>query len=436
MRKLEYLKLACKEGAWRRLGWRLSIFTQSMFPKDVDPEAYDLNFVDGVPNYFSPETGKWEEFEDATPNEPLFDTNDLIDIYPADYPGLTERVDTTPGYLVFNWVVLYFAFEGRIAYFNVEQGDDPMLLESEIYSRCLVDGDDWDGLSDEDKAKTISPEMVGRFVQGLYEIGPLAKVISPTGTLRSLSAHPDAEKVLKALLFKHKDELTDPAVIVNIEKAMDDLDKQWLSHDRSYEFYASKKARMRRRKLFYTYGIEAAFHEAGNYTLIPDPLMAATVNLDELVAMYNSIREGSYLRGAETAKGGELVRIIFMIFQNHRVVPGDCGTKIRSVRTLTSENINRYLGLNIDNSGKLVTLTKDNKSQFVGKQVRFRRAFLCNMNHIDTCSACAGGAKADEPRAPAADVSTGASNIMLSSMGAMHGKETKVVMFDPLLHIN
>ena len=145
MRKLEYLKLACKEGAWRRLGWRLSIFTQSMFPSNVEPEAYDLNFVDGVPNYFSPETNKWEEFEDATPNEPLFDTNDLIDIYPADYPGLTQRVDTTPGYLVFNWVVLYFAFEGRIAYFNVEQGDDPLMLESEIYSRCLVDGDDWDG---------------------------------------------------------------------------------------------------------------------------------------------------------------------------------------------------------------------------------------------------------------------------------------------------
>ncbi len=433
MRKNEYLITACKAEAWRRLAWRLSIFAVSIYPEKSTPEQYDITFLDGMPHFWN--EGKWEAIEDGVKNEALFDTNDNLTLNPGDYPGITKVTESTPGYLVMNWVVLYFAFEGRIPYYNYDVGNDPVKLESEIYSRCIVQGDDWDSLSEEDKLTKLSPTMVGRFIQGLYELAPLAQVISPTGTMRSLSAHPDADKILKALLLKHKDELTDPSVIVGIEKAMDELDKQWLSSDRSYEFYASKKARMRRRKLFYTYGIEAAFHEAGDYTLIASPLMAANTDLDELVAMYNSIREGSFLRGAETAKGGELVRIIFMIFQNHRIVPGDCGTKIRSTRKLTEDNVWQYYGLNIDDHGKLITLTKSNRQQFVGKTVRLRRAFLCNMAHIDTCLACAGAEKADEPRAIAADESTGMSNIMLSSMGAMHGKETAVVRFDPLIHI-
>lgn len=433
MHKNDYLIAACKAGAWRRLAWRLSVFAVSMFPDKTTPETHDLTFIDGLPHFWN--EGKWTPLEGGVKNTPLFDTNDSITLGVDDYPGITAPTPTTPGYLVMNWVVLYFAFEGRIPYYNHTVGDDPVKLESEIYARCIVQGDDWDALSEEDKLAKLSPAMVGRFIQGLYELAPLAQVISPTGTMRSLSAHPDADKILKALLLKHKDELTDPAVIVGIEKAMDELDKQWLSSDRSYEFYASKKARMRRRKLFYTYGIEAAFHEAGDYTLIASPLMAANTDLDELVAMYNSIREGSFLRGAETAKGGELVRIIFMIFQNHRIVPGDCGTKIRSTRRLTEDNVWQYYGLNVDDHGKLTTLTKSNRQQFIGKTVRLRRAFLCNMAHIDTCLACAGAEKADEPRAIAADESTGMSNIMLSSMGAMHGKETAVTRFDPLIHI-
>lgn len=436
MRKIEYLKQACLAHAWKNLTWRLSIFAVVQFPDKVTPAPYDLTYLGGMPHYCSPDDGGWVLIEDGAKMEPLFETNDVLDLNAGDYPGVDgPSITTTVGYYVLNWVVLYYAFEGRIPYFNLEHGDNPMALEAEIYNRCLPDGDVFESLSEEEQASVITPEMVGRFVQGLHEIAPIAQVISPTGTLRSLSAHPDADKILKALLLKHKDELKDPSVIVEIEKAMDALDKEWLSGDRSYEFYSSKKARMRRRKLFYTYGIEGAFHEAGDYTLIPDPLMAASVDLDELVAMYNSVREGSYLRGAETAKGGELVRIIFMIFQNHKIVPGDCNTKLRSVRLLTEENVSTYYNLNIDDNGKLVRLTKDNKANYLNRRVAFRRAFLCNMAHVDTCSACAGGAKADESRAPAADVATGGSNIMLSSMGAMHGKDTAVARFDPLVHI-
>ncbi|MCT7476088.1 hypothetical protein N5V81_13980 [Escherichia coli] len=75
------------------------------------------------------------------------------------------------------------------------------------------------------------------------------------------------------MLLKHKDELDNPAVIVMIEKALDELDKEWLSGDQSVEFYSSPKARMRRRKLMLMYGIQTAFKEGADFTLIPTSLM-------------------------------------------------------------------------------------------------------------------------------------------------------------------
>src|SRR5699024_9458689 len=139
-----------------------------------------------------------------------------------------------------------------------------------------------------------------RFVSGLHELAPLTAGIAPTGTLRSLTVHPDAYKIRDALLLKHKDELDDPAVIVKIEKALDELDKQWLSGDQSIEFYNSPKSRMRRRKLMLMYGIESSFQEGGNYTLIPNALVEVDkAGMDNLVAKFNSIRDGSFSRGAE-----------------------------------------------------------------------------------------------------------------------------------------
>ncbi|HHJ0714833.1 TPA: hypothetical protein ACQFDA_004762, partial [Escherichia coli] len=88
-------------------------------------------------------------------------------------------------------------------------------------------------------------------------------------------------------------------MIVKIEKALDELDKQWLSGDQSIEFYNSPKSRMRRRKLMLMYGIESSFQEGGNYTLIPNALVEVDkAGMDNLVAKFNSIREGSFSRGA------------------------------------------------------------------------------------------------------------------------------------------
>lgn len=433
MNKLDYLIAACKGGAWRRLVWRLSIFNVCQFPANEKPELWDLNYIDGYPHYWMDSEDErepgWLKIEGAEKDKELFYAEDRFTMMPDHYPGFEGKIETGVGRYVFNWIVIYYAFETRMPY--LADAPTAMVYQSEIYKRCLDNEDD-----EPENDMAIRPSMVGKFIQGLSEIAPMTIAVAPTGTLRSLSVHPDTYKVRDALLLKHKDELDNPAVIVQIEKALDALDAEWLSGDQSIQFYASKKSRMRRRKLFLMYGIETAFKEGADFTLIPTSLMEVDKSgMEYLVDKYNSTREGSFMRGAETAKGGEQVRIIQMIFQNHRIVEGDCGTKLTQAVKITPANQFMYVGMNSVENGKLVPLSKDMLKGMLGKTIRIRRPILCQRGHVDCCAACASEDKAKEERAIAADIATGMSNIMLNAMGAMHGRETVVEEYDPLIHI-
>lgn len=430
MDKYSYLIAACNTHAWKRLSWRMSIFNVCRFPENGVPKAYDLSYIDGVPHFWDIDEdtlGKWSPITGVRPNEEIFWPEEELPIKAGDYPGLDKDLLTTAGRYVANWIVIYFSVGKRLPY--LEDGQTFMVYESELYNRCLKSETD-----DPDNTEAIRPSHINAFIQGLSELSPMCKAIVPTGTLRSLETHPDLYKVRDALLEKHKDELDDPAVVVKIQKVLDDMDTEWLQGDQSIEFFSSKKSRMRRRKLLIMHGIEAAFKEGGDYTLIPTSLIEGG-DLTKLVEKFNGVREGSFSRGAETAKGGEQVRIIQMIFQNHRITADDCGTKLTHLVFINDINVERYVGMNMVDGGKLVNLTKKLLKDMLGKAIRIRRPILCQRGHVDTCAGCSSATKSNEERAIAADVSTAMSNVMLNAMGAMHGRETVVAEYKPRFHI-
>lgn len=429
MNKLQYLKSACKFHVWKRLTWRMSIFNVCRWPSNVDPQFYDLTYIDGYPHYWQPDeaSGDWVKIADAKKDEELFWPEEEIALAPGDYPGLTEAITSSAGRYVANWIVLFFSVGERLPY--LQDGTSFMVYESQLYNRCLKNETD-----EPENTEAIRPSHVNAFLQGLSELAPMCKSIVPTGTLRSLETHPDLYKIRDALLEKHKDELDDPAVVVKIQKVLDDLDTEWLKGDQSIEFYSSKKSRMRRRKLLIMHGIEAAFKEGGDYTLITTSLIEGG-DLTKLVEKFNGVREGSFSRGAETAKGGEQVRIIQMIFQNHRITSDDCGTKLTHLVTINETNVERYVGMNMVENNQIVPLTKDLLKEKLGKAIRLRRPILCQRGHVDTCAGCSSAKKSNEERAIAADISGAMSNVMLNAMGAMHGRDTIVAEYKPQFHI-
>lgn len=424
MNKIQYLKESCNAFAWSRLTWRLSIFNMAKFPTDTPPKKYDLNYLDGYAHYWDDE---WLKIEDAPEKEPLFKTSEKITVEKEDFPGNDRQQLSTAGRWVYNWVVFYFAFQDKFGY--PDKSVTEKEWESILFKMCTKD----DKEEVEDETKIVRPWQVGRYFQGHREIAPMTSGLAPTATIRTLTTHPDWYKVRDALLVKHKDELHDINVVLKIQAVGDEMDREWLEQDQSIKFFNSKKARMRRRKLLVMHGVETAFEESGSFQFIPKSL-SEKLDVNTLVAQFNATRMGSYGRGADTAKGGEAVRIVQMIYQNHKVEPGDCKSKITHDVVL-NEDMSHYIGLNYMDGANHKRLDKNAFKALQGKLVKLRRPFLCQNSYIDPCSVCATEEKADEPRAIASDIATGQSNIMLDSMGAMHGKDVEVVEYNPFTQI-
>lgn len=424
MKKIQYIKESCNAFAWARLTWRLSIFNMAKFPKETKPEKYDINYLDGFAHYWD---GDWIKIEDGSQNQPLFDIKDRFTVEKEDFPGNDRPQETTAGRWVYSWVVFYFAFQDKFGY------PDKAISEKEwetiLFKMCAKT----DKVEVEDESKVVRPWQVGRYFQGHRELAPMTTGLVPTPTVRTLTTHPDWYKVRDALLVKHKDELDDINVVLKIQAVGDEMDREWLAQDQSIKFFNSKKAMMRRRRLLVMHGVETAFEDPGSFKLIPKSL-SEDLDVETLVAQFNATRMGSYGRGADTAKGGEAVRIVQMIYQNHKVDPGDCNTKITHDVVL-DEEMTHYIGLNYMDGNTHKRLDKTAFKSLQGKLVKLRRPFLCQNAYIDPCSVCATEEKADEPRAIASDIASSQSNIMLDSMGAMHGKEIEVVEYDPFKQI-
>jgi hypothetical protein len=231
-------------------------------------------------------------------------------------------------------------------------------------------------------------------------------------------------------LEENKDRLNDPAVITEIQNKLIALDKEWLKDDNAMDYYLSGKSfSVKRKKMFVMGGIEASFQKPGEFALVQKSLNEG-MDMDNIPALYNSIREGSFDRGHDTALGGEKVTFLQRIYQNTKIIPGDCGTTLTDYRLITQRNYAQFLGFNIIESGAPVELTHQNINSYIGKMVHLRRPILCQAPLTDFCSVCAGRALAKNPRAVAAEIAAVGSAIMGAFMSSMHGVELAVAHYD------
>src|SRR5699024_3886881 len=67
----------------------------------------------------------------------------------------------------------------------------------------------------------------------------------------------------------------------------------------------------------------------------------------------------------------------------------DCGTKRYIEVTLTEDNLNLWMYSYIIEGSKLVELTSDNKSKYLGKKIKLRYSALCE-SKTGICNKCMG----------------------------------------------
>lgn len=265
----------------------------------------------------------------------------------------------------------------------------------------------------------------------MFGLMGFAQLCVPSATARTMTTDPRIPELRAKLLNKYKDTLHESATVVKIEQELIAMDKEWMKNDPDGGdgFYIyGKSYDVVRKKLFLMHGIETAFKDGADIDLVTNNLNEGW-DIDKLPTMVNSLREGAYNRGRDTALGGEAVKFLGRVFQNTTIVEEDCGSNLGWSKSITEDNYMGFIGFfKIVPKGS-EELTEASLKASVGKSLTIRTPMMCKTPRTGFCVACMGRRNAINPTALgllAADVG---SQMMGIFMAMMHGRSMKVARY-------
>lgn len=420
MKKLDYLKLALNKEKYVTKKWLLSLFTVYEID-ELNPEYLDLK-MDATGHYYY-DGNNYVKLEDGIPNTPLFSHNDEIQIDNSWCPNLHENIESTIGNLIFNWVVLVYAFGNKITYATgkVDIGD----IETELVKRFA----DQEEINDPSK---IYPREYDKFVEGNLLLSSLSTLFVWAATEKNITSAPGMYEYKDKLIKEYGDKLKDPVVFAEFESKLKKLDDDYLADDPSNGVIMSGRVKnVARKRLAITAGIESGLTPTDSNPILNSLEQGWDNDPENMVVRLNVSRAASYSRGKETQKGGEVQKIILRTASNFRIVGENCGTGKGITRTITKEMkmpyLNRYIIGYITDAGEVmlwkmkpILLTEENYEQYLDKTVIMRSVGYC-LNEGDTvCNTCAG-ANYKEGESTTLTLTDISHMILMSRMKAMHG---------------
>lgn len=438
MRPLEFFKKACLNRRYKEKAWVFSVFgcTRTTSQQLLNGRYLDVHRIDGQP-FWVDENGEHQEFTDwnEPPNTPLLSFKDKVELQVGDIPNLVGPVTTTVGNLFINWYTLVHALGNKIPFQTGEITVKSVLTQIRpLFQSDLLHPDGSINYEAQDPKMIYAHEYV-RFIQCMTATAGFVEVSVPSATPYTARTSPEAIALRDKLLKEHEHELNDPTVIAEIEKQLIAKDKEWIDQDPDKGFYVKGKSfNIVRKKLFLLGGIEASFKGDGTYTLVKNSLMEGPT-IESLPALINTLRSGSYSRGALTALGGEAVKFFQRVLQNSRVVAGDCGVTYGIPYAITKNNHKNFQGRHHVVNGETVAIG-DNTEALVGKVIELRSPQVCALEHTDYCSVCMGDRVAESPTGLSAMGSNMGSIFMYAMMSAVHGTALLVKEYNVKMHIS
>ena len=424
MNRTEYLYFAIQHKCYFEKRWIVSIFTECMETEEQKSHVYIGKIIRepfGV--FYLDEHLQRQPLDIGSlkPSEPLYSKKDTLTISSARLPWIgAESIETTVGKLLVNLIAVFEPFEGRLAYVN-DSGITPSDIEKKFIGKLQ------DELPPGESKKPgfyyvdelIKFQMAVTFLEGMSKI--FASSITRQGVLPA----PGAEAFRKEILKKYEGKLHDPTEMVRFQTELNEFDKNYLKqNDPSYGKFMAGKVSKARAKAYMTQGGDTnGFSNAVEMTPITQPLIdGIDLTPEKFVAISNTIRYGSFSRGAETVNGGVTAKALMTALDTWKITDRDCGSQLGALRTYnegrTSELVGRYI-IGPGNKPLLIE-TKDQAVQYAGKEVNIRSPQYCRETGTHTCKVCAG---IDLARfgsglvIPAMEVSSG---IMSDSLKKMH----------------
>lgn len=407
--RLEYFKTACSQELYTHRNWCIRCMSAPY--KDVDGTDTLPEFKNGqwaVPIG----GGKFDPITDCPEGEPLLEHQTKIDLEPGDLKCLKEPVKgTSYGEAVCNAVFFDWAADGKIPYFK-----GPL----EKYVKKTVPALLEDG--------TLNFSNLDRLYKSQGYLTLFADFLVYTYTPKSLTASPEALKILKELLEKYKDQLSDPAIAAMIDEAVVNADREYIKGDEAAKFFLKDKIYATvRKKMFYTQGGIARLDDPSKMDYIPNSLYEG-IKPENLPAIINALRSGSYDRGVSTALGGEAAKFANRVFQNLKIAEDDCGTKVGKPETVSAGRnlVGRYI------VGEDQPITEERFKSLIGKQIILRDPTGCKTKNGNLCAKCMGDAETNSKTGIGPRMAEMLNVFLSISLAAFHGRVAKTVEFNPL----
>lgn len=434
MLKKDFFLQAMKAEEFRRRAFVISAFTQI----DEAPDAwrkkpYPFRIVQTQTGHFFVDPKNQNELikiDDASPGQPIFNVKEKIDLKAGEVPNLFKDITSTYGNLLVNYTVLVYALQNKIHY--IEGRMNPSKLENMI----LPHFKDRPSLNETAvtaapvEASDVYPDEYLKFTDALFYLAGFTQICVPAATRKSMTVSPEIAKRKKELLEQYKDQLDNPGIIALIMQELIAMDRAWFKGDDAEGFLIKGKSfDVVRAKKFLMQGAEAGFGDGVKVDLIQNSLEEGW-DVTKFAAMNDTLRSGSFNRGAQTQFGGEAVKWLLRASSNMNVTLPDCGTKLGNIIHLTKQNASRYYGFSIVTEGDPVKLTKDNVEPFFEKNIIVRSPMFCKLEKTDFCQCCVGERLAANPTALSVAVSEYGSVFLALFMKAMHGKSLEVAKMD------
>lgn len=357
---------------------------------------------------------------------PLIEISNNIELYPNEiknFKGLDNgrgksSIITSPGMILLNQRLFVESFGDIVPYWETEI---KVGMLDDLLAKLLL----------EDK---ITLDQAHNFLTNCYDIGFFGELCNKGFTSKSFTTHPDMKKK-KAELFNSlsEEQKKDPLVLSKIEEELLKLDKEWLKGDDAdilHSALGSKSYNIHRKKMLITVGAIPAFSDKGDveFNLIENSLEEGW-DIKNLDVITNEIYKGSYNRGAETAKGGELTKYVLRVYQDLGISTEDCGTtlgsRIELSNTPTSRMVTPLIGRYLMDG---TIISQETLNANAGKFITIRDPLFCKSKN-GICYKCMGF---NFERIGEIDIGSYildiSSGIMMISMKNMHG--TKLSTFD------
>lgn len=435
MNKTELFLKAMAAGEFRRTAWVVSGFAlirEELEDWRKSPYAYRIVQGPTGHSFVDPENDmQLTAISDSVAGQPLYSMKDRIKLRKGDLPNLDRDVECPLGNVMVNWLCLVWPFDNKVPF---QTGKiTPRGLEALV--RPFLEDTPAEGLPRNPKVLYIDEYL--RFCDAAFFLPGFTQLCVPSATPKTMTRSPEIPAIKARLLEENKDRLHDPAVVAKMMAELVAHDRDvWMKGDPGADFYAvsGKAYNVVRAKAFLMHGAEVGLEEKVDVTLIQNSLSEGW-DISKFPAMNDSLRAGSFNRGALTMLGGEAVKWLLRASVNMSVAGEDCGSTLGVPVDIEVGNHKSLIGLYLVQGKGHVEITAENSMSYVGKFAYVRSPMYCKLPKTDYCAVCVGKLLAGNPNGLSVAIADYGSKFLYMFMSAAHGKALLLAKMDYQLSI-